>query len=84
LTDRVLLAALDLDDEDLLQIIMPPESLVLVWRQIDLDIDRGVKQLRECLGKRLELGGGPFGIPYKQSEVAILFQTHGDKSNCSS
>jgi hypothetical protein len=43
LPNRVLLAAVDLNDEDLLQIIMPPEGLALVRRQVALDIGGGVE-----------------------------------------
>jgi hypothetical protein len=53
LPDGVFLTALDLDDKDLLQIIMPPEGLTSVRCEIDLDIDGGMKQLGELVAEGL-------------------------------
>jgi hypothetical protein len=74
LPNRVLFASLDLDDKDLLQIIMPPEGLTVVWCQIDLDINGRVEKLRERLGEYLKLGGGSFSIPHEQGMTAAIIR----------
>jgi hypothetical protein len=51
---------------------MPPEGLMLVRGQIDLDIDRGVKKLCESLRERLELRRGPFRIPHQQRVATVI------------
>src|SRR5687768_10979103 len=51
---------------------MPPKGLMLIRGQIDLDIDRCMKKLREGLGERLEFGGGPFSIPHEQRMAAAI------------
>src|SRR5437764_14553115 len=72
LANCVLLTPLDLDDEDLLEVIVPPKGLVLVWGQINLNINGRVKKLGEGVGERLELGGGAFGIPHEQGMAAAI------------
>ena len=55
LSDRILLAALDLNNKALLQLIMLIKSLVPLRDEIDLEIDWGVKEARDV--QRVALSG---------------------------